>query len=150
MKIKRTSMMMTKSGRTGVALLAVALIVGVLGTFSSLNAQTAFQRAFGWAATGKVLFSDTAPTIGSGFGTTPAISSSNGAAVFRVNVGTGGSATSGVVTMPAASNGWGCVVQDQTTNVATRQTATTTTSVTVTAASAWTASDILVFICGAY
>lgn len=133
----------------GLMLAAVALLVAV-SMVAPVYAQTTLQRAFGWAATGKLLLSDTAPTIASGFGTSPSIASSNGAAVFRVNVGTGGSATSGVVTMPTASNGWGCVVQDQTTAQPTRQTATSTTSVTVTASSAWTASDILVFVCAAY
>jgi hypothetical protein len=36
------------------------------------------------------------------------------------------------------------------TNVAMRQTAGTTTTVTVTAASAWAASDVLVFHCGGF
>lgn len=91
-----------------------------------------------------------APTIASGFGTSPAILSSNGTANFRVNVGTGGSATSGVITLPAATNGWNCQVVDFSTNIVTRETASSTTSVTVTAASAWSASDTLIFNCGAY
>jgi hypothetical protein len=92
----------------------------------------------------------TAPTISSGFGTSPSIASNNFSSTFRVNVGTGGVATSGVVGLPTASNGWNCVVQDLSTNVVTRQTASNTTTVTVTAASAWTASDILIFICAGY
>jgi hypothetical protein len=92
----------------------------------------------------------TAPTISSGFGTSPSIASNNFSSTFRVNVGTGGVATSGVVGLPTANNGWNCVVQDLSTNVVTRQTASNTTTVTVTAASAWTASDILIFICAGY
>ena len=38
----------------------------------------------------------------------PASCSKNGAAVFEVNVGTGGSATSGVIGLPTAANGWSC------------------------------------------
>ncbi len=163
--LTRTStMMMTKSGRTGVALLTVALVVGVLGAFSNLNAQTAFQRAFGWASTGRVVFSDTAPTVASGFGTSPSIAASNGAVAFTVNVGTGGSASAGVITMPAATTGWNCQVANRTAQAAntgdkrTVQTATTTTSITVQnqtistgAAAAWTASDVLAIgPCAAY
>lgn len=101
-------------------------------------------------ATGRILASSTDPTISSGFGTSPSIASAAGSATFRVNVGTGGVATSGVVGMPAASTGWNCTVQDMTNNTATRQTASTTTSVTFTAAAAWAASDILLATCFAY
>jgi hypothetical protein len=95
--------------------------------------------------------SSTNPTISSGFGTSPTVPSGNGATTFRVNVGTGGVATSGVVAMGAtASTGWNCQVTDMTNNTVTRETASTTTTVTVTAAAAWAASDILVFNCAAY
>jgi len=99
---------------------------------------------------GVLLQSATAPTTSSGFGTSPSILSGNGTATFRVNVGTGGSATAGVLAMPTAATGWNCQVTDFTTNIVTRETASTTTTVTVTAASAWTASDTLVFNCAAY
>jgi hypothetical protein len=89
------------------------------------------------------------PTISSGFGTGPSVTSSNGSSSFRVNVGTGGVATSGVVAMnTTAATGWNCAVQDMTTaNPNTRQTASTTTTVTITTTAAWTASDILVADC---
>ncbi len=157
-------MMMTKSGRMGVTLIAVAGLIMVLGLFNTVDAQNTFQRAFGWASTGKTVFSDTAPTIASGFGTSPSIVASNGAVAFTVNVGTGGSASAGVITMPAAATGWNCQVADRTAQAAnaadrrTVQTATTTTSITVQnqtistgAALAWTASDILqIGPCAAY
>lgn len=105
----------------------------------------------------------TAPTIGSGFGTSPSVAANNGTAAFTVNVGTGGTASSGVVTMPAATTGWNCTVINRTGVAANRadqhtvQTATTTTSVTVQnqtistgAALAWTASDVLALACLAY
>lgn len=89
-----------------------------------------------------------APTISSGFGTSPSIASGQNPCTFRVNVGTGGVATSGVISFTqAAPTGWNCTVQDATTNDATRQTAFSTTTATVTAAVAWTASDILIFHC---
>lgn len=108
-------------------------------------------------------FINTAPTIGSGFGASPSITASNGTAAFLVNVGTGGTASNGVITMPAATTGWNCHVENRTgvlANVAnqrTMQIATTTTSVTVEnqtistgAALAWTASDVLALMCVAY
>lgn len=101
-------------------------------------------------SSGAVLFSNGTPSISSGFGTSPSVASNNGATTFRVNVGTGGVATSGVVTMPAATTGWNCQVTDFSNNTVTRETASTTTSVTVTAAAAWAASDTLIFNCAAY
>jgi|SRR6185295_5852044 len=90
------------------------------------------------------------PTVNSGFGTSPTITDVYGGAfAFTVNVGTGGVATSGVLTMPATNSGgtWICFVSDETSAVVTRQTASTSTTVTVTGASAWTAADKLRFIC---
>jgi len=91
-----------------------------------------------------------APSISSGFGSSPSIAQQNGSAAFEVNVGTGGSATSGVIGLPAATNGWSCTAVDMNTNIVTRETAFTTTTVTLTAASAWTASDKLLVNCGAF
>lgn len=111
-------------------------------------------------ASGHLWASSTAPSISSGFGSSPSVVANNGTAAFTINVGTGGSATTGVVTMPAATAGWACSVNDVTTTSATvfitKQTATTTNSVTVgnftTAgiAGAWVASDVLQFMCAAY
>jgi len=110
-----------------------------------------------------LLASVTAPTIGSGFGTSPSVPSNNGTASFTVNVGTGGTASSGVITMPAATTGWIAYIVNITAtaanraNVQTVQTASTTTSITVQsqtistgAAVAWAASDILRIIAFAY
>jgi len=119
------------------------------------EAQTQFLNSLGWVGIGKVLLSKTTPVIVSsvsdgGWGTSPSIVASNGAATFTLNVGTGGTATTGSVTLPTASTGWNCFVIDRTTNVVTRETSTTTTVVTVTAASAWTASSVLQYWCAAY
>jgi len=107
-----------------------------------------------------LLVSNTAPTISSGFGTSPSISANNGTAAFRINVGTGGTATSGVIGLPAATAGWNCQLTDITTRsttvTQTLQTASTTTTATVgnfnssMAAAAWVASDILAVSCFAY
>ncbi len=96
--------------------------------------------------------------IGSGFGTSPAISQNNGPSSFSVNVGTGGTATSGVVTLPAAAHAWACSTADTGTTPTgqTEQTATGTTSITLTnysrttgLAAAWTASEIIQVSCWA-
>lgn len=99
-----------------------------------------------------MLFNAVAPTISSGFGSTPSasITSSNGSATFRVNVGGGGVATSGVIGLPTATTGWNCIAVDMTTNVVTRQTASATNTATLTAASAWGAQDILLLQCEAF
>lgn len=102
----------------------------------------------------QVMISDTAPTISSGFGTTPTIPNSNGTAAFTINVGTGGTATTGVLTMPAATTRWVVKCTDVTTQSSTvditKQIGVgTATSVTIGnftdlgAAGAWAANDIL-------
>lgn len=111
----------------------------------------------------KLTISATAPTIASGFGTSPSIVVSNGTAAFTINVGTGGTANSGVITLPAATTGWVCHIENLTAQAANRaavrtcQTASTTTSVTVQnqaiatgTATAWAASDVLSITCVAY
>lgn len=95
------------------------------------------------------------PTLGAGWGSTPAIVSANGTSLTRVYVGTGGSASSGAITMPAgiALDGWSCSALDITTQSSsvflTKETATSPTSVTVTnyntsgSATAWASGDIV-------
>lgn len=112
--------------------------------------------------TSVILIASTAPTVSSGFGTSPTIASNNGTAAFTINVGTGGTASSGVVGLLAATTGWNCFVNDLTAAAAhvaynTRQTASTTTSATLEnqttstgVAVAWAASDILRVSCFAY
>lgn len=114
------------------------------------------SKSFGFA---QPLTINTAPTISSGFGSSPSIASSNGTATFRVNVGTGGTASSGVVTMPTAGFGWNCFAADITNPGIndTKMSASNTTTVTLTnynsttgAAVAWTASDIIAVACFGY
>lgn len=94
----------------------------------------------------------TAPTISSGFGGTPSIVASNGSVAFEVNVGTGASASSGVIGLPTATTGWVCHCQNlnPTAGALTEMTATTTASCTLSnltlstgIATAWSASAIL-------
>jgi len=108
-----------------------------------------------------ILWTNTAPTVTSA-GTSPSVVA-NGTAAFRVNVGTGGTATTIVLAMPAATTGWNCHAENITAAAANRanqivkQQSSTTTAVTVQnqtvstgAALAFTASDIVSFICTAY
>ena len=125
--------------------------------FAILNLanQSTFQ------SNGQTLAYTQAPTVSSGFGTSPSITTGTGTFAFSVNVGTGGSASSGVIALGAtANNGWSCKCDDVTTKSATvfvtKQTATSTTTCTVGnyntsgAAAAWAASDILVCQAMAY
>lgn len=128
---------------------------GRLAALKGLNVS-ASDLQFG----SRVLFSNTAPTISSGFGTSPSVVASSGTAGFTINVGGGGTASTGVVTMPAATTGWACYVNDLSTTSATvfvtKVTATTTTSVTVGnfssagTAAAWASGDVLQFQCSGY
>lgn len=114
---------------------------------------------------GSVLFanvlamSGTAPTVTSA-GTSPSVTASNGTLAFRVNVGTGGTANTIVMAMPAATTGWNCSAENLTATAANRadgrmaQQSSTPTAVTVQyqtvstgAAKAFTASDIVSFTC---
>lgn len=107
------------------------------------------------------IISSTAPTVTSA-GTGPSVAGTNTAA-FRVNVGTGGTATTIVMAMPTATTGWNCNAENLTGQAANRanqqvvQQSSTTTAVTVQnqtistgAALAFTASDIVAFLCMAY
>jgi hypothetical protein len=109
---------------------------------------------------GHVLLSSTAPTIASGFGTNPSISNNNGTASFTVNVGTGGSAATGVITLPTATTGWNCFCNDISTYSSTvfqcRQTASAQTTATIgefttaAASHAWASGDTVAVSCFAY
>lgn len=101
-----------------------------------------------------------APSIASGFGTSPSAVSGAGTFAFVFAIGTGGAASSGILTLPSAPTGWACDFTDITTTSAsvfvTKQTAGTASSVTVTnysssaVATAWTAGDVIKGKCLAY
>lgn len=103
--------------------------------------------------------SATAPTISSGFGTSPSVPTNNGTVAFTINVGTGGTATNGVIGLPTATNGWVCWGADLTTQSTTvfflKQIASSTTTATIAnyntagAQAAWAASDMLSVSCRA-
>lgn len=107
---------------------------------------------------GKPLFRGTAPTISSGFGTSPTVPANNGSGAFTINVGTGGTATAGVVAMNVSSTtGWICSVNAPAApTMYSRQTASTTTTVTISnynsagTLTAWAASTVLNVSCFGY
>src|SRR5882724_8320562 len=130
----------------GVVTVDTATIGNGLGTLAATNYRVGPTKIF---------LAGTAPTISSGFGTSPSVADNNGTGAFTINVGTGGVATSGVIGLPTATTGWHCLANDRTTTSATvyitKQTnsALSTTSCTIGnfttagAAGAWAASDLL-------
>lgn len=135
---------------------------GALGTtplsWSSLSVQGAGDIGILTVGT-RIAFesvhgSTSPPTISSGFGGTPSIPSHNGTLTFTVNVGTGGTASAGVLAFPVtAATGWKCDCNDLAGAISvadTRQTASSTTTCTLTnintttgVALAWGVSEVL-------
>jgi hypothetical protein len=98
------------------------------------------------------------PTL-SGFGTSPGLQAGSVPSSMLVTVGTGGTASTGSVNLPAATHGWICFASDQSTpsTNATKQTSSSSTAAgftnyntTTGAATAWTAGDQLDISCFAH
>ena len=127
-------------------------------SINSTNITTVNLRGTGsLALSGTIAFANT-PTVLSGFGTGPAITAYNGNLAFRVNVGTGGVATSGVISFNStyASPGMDCSATDITTTSATvfqTKAVASTTGVTLTnyndtgSAAAWASGDTISVVC---
>jgi hypothetical protein len=136
--------------------------VVLIGSSSNIDCPTGsvgnwanFDNAF--------LASVVAPTIASGFGTGPSVTHGASSGAFTVNVGTGGSASSGVINVSSAGgpapNGWACDVTDTTNPASSAPVSLPTSSTTVTinnysrttgAAAPWAASDVLAVKCNGY
>lgn len=159
-----TGDLLTASSGTSLAAIADAALGQVLvsGGAGVIPAYSADPRVSSVKLGANLAFSSTAPTVSSGFGTDAAVTAGTSAA-FRMNVGTGGAASAGVIGLPTAATGWDCSVEDltaTTANVADRRTlqlSSSTTTATVEnqvvssgAASAWTAGDVLAVSCTAY
>ena len=85
------------------------------------------------------------PAITSGFGTSPSIVGTDSAG--RLTVGSGGSATTGVITFAKSwSTAPACTANDETTLLLVQAT-TSTTTLTLTSATAWTAADKITWNC---
>ncbi len=101
----------------------------------------------------KLLISQTAPTISSGFNAGTIGVSCNGPASCNVNIGVGTAGSTGVIGLPTSTAGWNCFASNQTRAGLVLQTANTTTSATLTnfgttfAATNWTNSDNVIFSC---
>ena len=128
-------------------------------TSQPITSYGRFTTAIELGSTTHILVSATAPTISSGFCSSPSVSVSNGTAAFIVAVGSSCSAGTGVITMPAVSTGWICQANDLTSysTLTVAESADTTNSVTVAAFSRTTgiaanfnSSDVLQFTCMAY
>lgn len=98
------------------------------GNFST-NSGVNSTSSSGWFTTGnyhfgaggtRMFLSSTAPTIGSA-GTSPSVLANIGANSFRVDVGTGGTATGFTMTFPASTNRWICQCQNATDNSTVRR-----------------------------
>ena len=147
------------SGHTGTLFgITLANYFGLVGTGTSYNGMlignsTADPVVFGTnnaenmriASGGHIETKGTAPTIGSGFGTSPSIvgNDNNG----QVTVGTGGVATSGVINFASTwANAPMCIANHQGA-VLTLRSVATTTALTIDASSAFTASGVIDFQC---
>lgn len=101
--------------------------------------------AINLAPAGHVKMTGTAPAVTANCGTSPSVLGSDMAG--KLNVGTGGSATTCTLTFAVAYTvAPACVANNETTTQLIRATSTTTTLV-LTAAAAFTASDIISYIC---
>lgn len=94
------------------------------------------------------LKADALPTVASGFGTSPTVTAGSTPFAGSVNVGTGGVATSGIINFngTAFPSAPFPIVMNQTTGAVCRATASTT-QLTITAPAAFTASDVISWIC---
>lgn len=127
---------------------------GVLTTLSSLTVGNTLTFAGNFrGAGGNVIGSAvTLPTATGSFGTSSAATAATSTMAFTINVGTGGTASTGTITFLAAPTGWVVDCHDVTTpgSFVTEQTGGSATTATVQNYSrttglpiAWTASDIL-------
>ena len=135
---------------------AEILVLSLVMLVAIPQAQTALSRSIAWVTTSKLAMSSVSPTISSGFGTSPSITA-NGSTAGKITIGTGGTASSGVLALPTASGGWYCTVVSSNDGSYVRMTTSTTTTATIAkygsstaSAIAFLAGDTLFFGCTAY
>jgi hypothetical protein len=123
-----------------------------------IGSTTASTAKFTTLSMTNLVMSTTAPTATT-FCTGPSIAANNGTAAFTINVGTSCAASTGTITMPAATTGWVCDFHDVTTPASYKpdQTGGTITTVTLTnysrttgVAANWVASSVIRAQCSAY
>ena len=137
---------------------------GTSGTFN-VNVDDMSSTTTLWGAKGTTPTINTSlqgvmakPVIASGFGTSPSIVTGTSNA-FSINVGTGGTANSGVITMPTSSNGWTCSAINSINPSSSNTIAVPTSSSSITlqnygrttgTLTAWAASDVITVSCTGY
>lgn len=152
----------TWNGSTSGSTTCTAATNGATVTCGNTWAAQTFNPSNVYALAGKNLFISNSPTIAAGGcgGAAASVLNVNGTAAFDVNVGTTPTSGGCTLTMPTATSGWACSVNDFTTISSTvfvqKETATGTTSVTLknfdttATAQAPVASDIYHIACSAH
>jgi hypothetical protein len=123
------------------------ILIGTSSAIDTLASSTSNEINIGGALIGYNI----APTVTSGFGTSPSVAGGNTFA-FQVTEGaTGSPTTTGVLGMPTAPNDWICSALDRTSaSITARQSgAASTTAVTITFSSAPANGDVVQFQCNA-
>jgi len=133
-----------KTGNLGLGTTAPGSMLTVRGDIALTTSET---------GAGVMAISSTPPIVTPGtFGASAAVVAANGTVAFAINVGTGGSAMMGSLTLPTAANGWVVNCQDVSSPAAivTAQTGGTRTTATLASfsrttglAAPWNAGDTL-------
>jgi hypothetical protein len=134
---------------------AASTTVAGLGTTQTFTAANTFGASVVLSSSLKLgsgaplIMSQTAPTITSGLGTSPAVTYNSGSAAFVLTAGASGTPSATVVLgMPAASHGWICNGSDLTRGYGVITSGSlSTTSVTLTVSTAPSNSDVLGLTC---
>lgn len=128
-----------------------AVLSWVGRSFLRSTADGKIQWANNGATAGIIFQFSAAPTVSSGFGTSPSISTGSTDSSGSVDVGTGGAASQGVIQFASTwSNAPFCVATVATTtagNTRAMGASASTTQLTLTAASAWAASSVVSWHC---
>ncbi len=142
---------------------AVGILAGSALNFQAGTSPATIMQvgtaALNFTSSLKLLFSVTAPTVASGFCSSPTIPNANGTASFTINVGSACAASTGTLTMPTANAGWSCTFADITTPASNSvwQTGGSSSTVVITnysrttgVAANFTSSDVINGKCAAY
>ena len=120
------------------------ILLGTNSTVDCISSNTSNEINIGGAFIGFSI----APTLTSGWGTSPTAPTQASTFSFSATIGaTGTPSTTGVIGLPTAPNSWNCRANDLTSNVTARMTAQSTTSVTFTWSAAPSNSDVIWFAC---
>jgi hypothetical protein len=116
------SVYMQSSGSSPIISFGINNVYGLVFSSSALTSSTQTVDFAAFKLSGKLTASSTAATISGGFGSGASITASTGTTAWTINVGTGGTASSGTFTMPAAVNEWFCDCRDEAAAVGLTQT----------------------------